>query len=956
MRQSYEVYVAHMSQKLLHSHKNLTQIGNTPYQSLLSFALQKAGSKLVIAKDDRDLQEMRNYLQFFASDIEILELPAWDCRPYDRISPRPAISAERTYTLMRLSQGFSGIVLTTLNSAMQKLPPKALMSTQGMQFNLGHELDLEVLHQFAHRSGYEMVPTVRMQGEYSVRGGIVDIYPAGRDRPVRIDLFGDVIDRLRQFDPQSQRSGEALERVVLSPSDELIYSEKTIESFRAGYRRLHGVPPKDDPFYENVTSGIRPQGIEHYLPLFYPELETLGDYLGEDWLVFVRAQYQEQIETRFNDIKRHQQNKSEAQIQLEADALYLDLPNFLKQFSRNSVYVGHFSAIPTGANAIDAGFAPARDFAPERADASGKLYRELSSYILTQSKTRRIILACSSEGSRARMQNLLKEYGVVDCRLIDTPDENVPIGLAVLPISHGILSPEYLLLSEADILGERLARRKKKRRSDANLIGEISNLSVGDLVVHRDHGIARFVGMQSIEAAGAPHECLLLEYQGGDKLFVPAENIDVLSPYGEENATLDKLGASNWQERKARAKKDLLAMADGLIKIAAERNLRKAPIMAVDDREYEGFAARFPFEETDDQSLAIEETLTDLASGRPMDRLVCGDVGFGKTEVAMRAAFVAAMSGYQVAVISPTTLLSRQHTRNFRERFQGTGLIVDQLSRFVSAQNQKLRKKALEDGKLDIIIGTHALLSNDVKFKNLGLLIVDEEQHFGVKHKEKIKELRADVHVLTLSATPIPRTLQLALTGVRELSLIATPPVDRLSTRTYVAPFERQMVRDALMQEKMRGGQSFYVVPRISDLPELEEFLEADCPELRVIVAHGQLPAKELDQKVNDFYDGKADVLLATTIIESGIDIPAANTLIVHRADMFGLAQLYQIRGRVGRSKLRAFAYLTTKPKTPLNPVAEKRLRVLSTLDELGSGFNLASFDLDLRGAGNLLG
>ncbi len=931
-------------------------IGHLPYMALVDYALRKHPKRdfTLLANDDREMLEMREALRFFAPNRPVIEWPAWDCRPYDRISPHPSLAAQRANALLSLAQGQGGIVLSTQNALMQKLPPKSIIADQGLSIALGKTLDLEHLRRFAQISGYQFVSNVRSSGEISVRGGIVDLFPSGFDLPVRLDLFGDVVDQIRNFDPITQRSKDPLQGFTLAPSGELILTPETIASFREKYRALRGVPAKDDPYYEAVSAGIRPQGIEHYLSLFYPELDHAGAYLGER-PVFMREEAETAIEMRFQSISEHQSQKEEAQIHLAPNALYLDAKAFMAQFS--NIHTAHFGAIPTGANAIDAGYSPARDFAPERADQSGKLYQALSAYVQKESQNRPVWIACASEGSRKRMQNLLNEYNIANTQLSDEYNSAIKgVILTILPITHGFEHPEILLISESDILGARLSRRKARRKNDANQLGELTNLSLGSLVVHRDHGIGRFVGMQSIEVGGAPHECLTLEYHGADKLFVPAENIDVISPYGEEHANLDKLGASSWQERKARTKKDLLAMADGLIKIAAERNLRKAPIMQIDTAEYEAFAVRFPYEETEDQLLAIEETANDLASGRPMDRLICGDVGFGKTEIAMRAAFIAASAGYQVALISPTTLLSRQHIRNFKERFAGTGLIIEQLSRFVKPKDQKLRKDALKAGKIDIIIGTHALLSQDVKFKNLGLLIVDEEQHFGVKHKEKIKELRSDVHVLTLTATPIPRTLQLALTGVRELSIIATPPVDRLAVRTYVAPFERQMIKDALMQERMRGGQSFYVVPRISDLPDIEEFLSTDCPDLRVITAHGQMPAAELDQRVNDFYDGKADVLLATTIIESGLDIPTANTLIVHRADMFGLAQLYQIRGRVGRSKLRAFAYLTTKKGAVLNPAAEKRLRVLSTLDSLGSGFNLASFDLDLRGAGNLLG
>jgi transcription-repair coupling factor (superfamily II helicase) len=505
-------------------------------------------------------------------------------------------------------------------------------------------------------------------------------------------------------------------------------------------------------------------------------------------------------------------------------------------------------------------------------------------------------------------------------------------------------------------LGDRLIRAPKKRRKADNFLTEAQSLAAGDLVVHVDHGVGRFLGLEVVTAAGAAHECLLLEYAEGAKLYLPVENIELLSRFGHEEGLLDRLGGGAWQAKKARLKERIREMAERLIRVAAERELRSAPMLEPAHHAWEAFSARFPYQETDDQLRAIEDVLADLSSGRPMDRLICGDVGFGKTEVAMRAAFVAAMAGLQVAVIAPTTLLARQHFKSFAERFRGFPLEVRALSRFVSTKEANATREGMARGTVDVVVGTHALLAKGVSFKNLGLLIIDEEQHFGVAHKERLKQLRSDVHVLTLTATPIPRTLQLSLSGVRDLSIIGTPPVDRLAIRTYVSEFDAVTIREALLREHYRGGQSFYVVPRITDLPEIETFLREQVPEVSYVVAHGQMAAGELDDRMNAFYDGKFDVLLATTIVESGLDIPTANTMIVHRSDMFGLSQLYQIRGRVGRSKTRAYAYLTTKPRAKLTPAAEKRLRVLGSLDTLGAGFALASQDLDIRGAGNLLG
>jgi transcription-repair coupling factor (superfamily II helicase) len=528
----------------------------------------------------------------------------------------------------------------------------------------------------------------------------------------------------------------------------------------------------------------------------------------------------------------------------------------------------------------------------------------------------------------------------------------------VLSLESGFETGNLVVIGEQDILGDRMVRRSKRRKRGADFIAEVAGLDEGSIVVHAEHGIGRFIGLRTIEAAGAPHACLELVYADEAKLFLPVENIELLSRYGSEgsDAVLDKLGGVAWQARKAKLKKRLLDMAGGLIRIAAERLTRHAPVLTTPEGLYDEFAARFPYDETEDQMTSIESVRDDLGAGRPMDRLVCGDVGFGKTEVALRAAFIAAMNGVQVAVVVPTTLLARQHFKSFTERFRGLPVRIAQASRLVGSKELALTKKEVAEGKTDIVVGTHALLGASINFANLGLLIIDEEQHFGVKHKERLKELKSDVHVLTLSATPIPRTLQLALTGVRELSLITTAPVDRMAVRTFISPFDALVIRETLMREHYRGGQSFYVCPRLADLSEIHDFLKSDVPELKVAVAHGQMPATELEDIMNAFYEGRYDVLLSTTIVESGLDVPTANTLIVHRADMFGLAQLYQLRGRVGRSKVRAFALFTLPVNRTLTGMAERRLKVLQSLDTLGAGFQLASHDLDIRGAGNLLG
>ncbi len=631
----------------------------------------------------------------------------------------------------------------------------------------------------------------------------------------------------------------------------------------------------------------------------------------------------------------------------------------------SGVELSGFSMAPGGDRTIlSGGTRRGRDFAAERNDPNANVFEAAALHArAVQGLGKCVVFAAASEGARDRLGGVLADHGLKAQRVLkamreaETLDKG-EIGLITVALQEGFETADLALVSEEDILGERMTRPKRSKKRAKDFITELTSLKAGDIVVHVDHGIGRFVALNTITVAGAPHDCLEIHYAGGDKLFLPVENIELLTRYGSEDteASLDRLGGGAWQARKAKLKARIRDMARALIKIAAQRLTREAPRLTPPEGVYEEFVARFPFDETEDQQNTIDAVFDDLASGRPMDRLVCGDVGFGKTEVALRAAFVAAMNGKQVAVVVPTTLLARQHFKTFQSRFSGLPLRLAQASRLVAAADIKKTKDGMANGTVDIVIGTHALLAKNVHFKDLGLLIIDEEQHFGVAHKERLKELRAEVHVLTLSATPIPRTLQLAMTGVRELSIIATPPVDRLAVRSFVAPFDALVVREALLRERYRGGQSFYVVPRIDDLGDVKAFLDKNVPEVRVGIGHGQMSATDLEQVMGDFYDGKFDVLLSTTIVESGLDIPSANTLIVHRADMFGLGQLYQLRGRVGRSKTRAYALFTLPVNRTITPNAERRLKVLQSLDTLGAGFQLASHDLDIRGAGNLLG
>ncbi|QDY69030.1 transcription-repair coupling factor [Qingshengfaniella alkalisoli] len=929
------------------------------------------GPVLHIARDDKRLEAMRAALAFFAPDMPVLSFPAWDCLPFDRVSPNPDISAARMATLAALVHGAPKrfVLLTTLNAAMQKIPARDVLREAAFSAQVGRRIDEKGLKSFLVRMGFVQTPTVMEPGDYAIRGGIIDIFPPGESGPIRLDLFGDVLDGARKFDPETQRTTERLRMIELAPVSEVILDEAAIMRFRQNYRIEFGAAGSDDPLYEAVSAGRKHQGMEHWLPFFHERLETIFDYLPDvpvsfdDQLDAARVARWESIEDQYDTRKEAMTAKGRLDSVYKPcppGELYLDDAAWDDQLSDRRVLKFNPLAQATGPNVIDAGGRIGRNFSPERQIENINLFSALSDHIQKERQSSAVVVASYSEGARERLKGLIEDEGILDPKEIkdfrDIPDVTGGLFLAVWPLEHGFESKGLTVISEQDVLGDRLIRAPKRKKRAENFLTETQSLSPGDLIVHVDHGVGRYNGLEVITAMGAAHECLALEYAGGDRLYLPVENIELLSRYGHEEGLLDKLGGGAWQAKKARLKERIREIADKLIRVAAERALRTAPVMEPPDGMWDAFCARFPYQETDDQLHAIEDVLTDMASGQPMDRLICGDVGFGKTEVAMRAAFIAAMSGVQVAVIAPTTLLARQHAQSFRERFRGFPLEVRALSRFIGAKKAQATRDGLARGTVDIVVGTHAVLAKAVRFKNLGMLVIDEEQRFGVQHKERLKSMRTDVHVLTLTATPIPRTLQLSLSGVRDLSIIGTPPVDRLAIRTYVSEFDSVTLREALLREHYRGGQSFVVVPRIKDLPEIEDFLKNQVPEVTYVVAHGQMAAGELDDKMNAFYDGKFDVLLATTIVESGLDIPTANTMIVHRADMFGLAQLYQIRGRVGRSKTRAYAYMTTKPRMKLTPQAEKRLRVLGSLDSLGAGFTLASQDLDIRGAGNLLG
>jgi transcription-repair coupling factor (superfamily II helicase) len=923
---------------------------------------------LHIARDDTRLAGLQEAIGFFGPEIEVITFPAWDCLPYDRVSPNGAIVAERIAALSRLQAGpgRKRIVLTTVNAVLQRVAPRAALQGGGMRLAVGDSIAPEDIAAFLDADGYRRTGTVMDAGEYALRGGIIDVFPAGEAAPVRIDLFGDTIESIRRFDPETQRSGETTSSLDFHPASEIAFDHASVARFRSAWREIFGQKAVEDPLYEAVSEGRRHAGLEHYAPLFSAEMETIFDYVPNA-SVSLDHQVEEAVAARLELIADHYAERrgparagEQPYRPIAPELLYLDQATWNDFLVRRPCFAFSPFGKPDGAEGVEFGGRPGPILAGQNI-AAFEAFAELRGK--WASSGRSIVLAAWSTGSRERLTLMLREHDIRDVRAIASADEaralpKGTVGLAVLGIERGFLTDRLALVAEQDLLGSRIARPPKRRKRADQFIADATEIAAGDLVVHQDHGIGRYDGLETVTVNEAAHDCLRLLYDGGDKLFLPVENIDLLSRFGQETdgVSLDKLGGASWQARKAKAKNRIQDMAAGLIRLAAERQTHEAALIAPDDGAFAEFCARFPYTETEDQAKAIADVLEDFAAGKPMDRLVCGDVGFGKTEVALRAAFVAAMAGSQVAVVVPTTLLARQHYRAFSARFEGLPIKIAQLSRMVTAKEATATRAGLAEGTISIVIGTHAVMAKAVSFADLGLLIVDEEQHFGVAHKERLKQLKADVHVLTLTATPIPRTLQLALTGVRDLSLITTPPVDRLAVRTFIMPFDSLVIKEAIARERFRGGQIFCVVPRVEDLEPMAARLREIVPDIRTVMAHGRLAPTELERVMTEFGEGKYDILLATNIVESGLDMPAVNTLIIYRADMFGLAGLYQLRGRVGRGKQRGYAYLTWPAHHVLSAAATKRLEVMQTLDTLGAGFTLASHDLDLRGAGNLLG
>ena len=941
-------------------------IGFLAYQTL-----KHSGKNIVIIlKDAQTMEQTAEQLKYFAPKSNILTFPAWDVQPYDRTSPQLSIQSKRLETLSKIqpnkqnSTSNKWVVLTTINALSTRISPAI---PKKITLKCGDSINRDELIKDLISEGYNRTDIVMENGEFSIRGGLMDIYPATADEPVRLDFFDDEIDEIKSFNPATQRTEKKLKQVVISPSSELTIDDDKIKNFRTKYRELFP-EGANDVLYTDISEGRTNSIQDHFLPLFFNQPLTSFFDQTENTLFICHESIQDSINARIQNIDESYNSRLTLLNDIsdwQKDDIYRPIPPELLYLTEKEwqdvqkqqqwLYLEPFES----KNTVNF------PYSPIMVEGKNKLDSSIDKIKTARENGESIFISALTPSSLAKIENTLVHKGLDNITIAKNWSlalKNKGINLGISPIGWGFYnkSEKYLIITEQDMFGEKTTRQWRKKRNPEEIISHFSELTPGDYVVHYDHGIARFVGLKTIESGGITQDFVELTYADDDKLFVPIINLDVLSRYkgGEGNAVkLDKIGGAGWQKRKARAKKNLLEIAGELIKIAAERQLAKGHVYSKPDGLYDAFCAGFPFCPTPEQQKAFDDIEDEMLSSKPMDRLIVGDVGFGKTEVALRAAFIAAADGMQVAVIVPTTLLARQHYIQFKKRFADFPIKVSMLSRLVTGKASKEVKEGIAKGSVDVVIGTHSLLADSIHFKKLGLLIIDEEQHFGVKHKEKIKKLKNEVDVLTLTATPIPRTLNMSLSGLKTLSLITTPPVDRLAVHTYVMPFDKKVIREAITREIFRKGQVFFVTPRVEGIEKLTDELQELIPEAKVRFAHGQMPKVALERLMEDFYDGKFNVLVSTTIVESGLDVPTANTIIVHRADRFGLGQLHQLRGRVGRSNIRAYSYfLLPEAGLKISQDAEKRLRVLQRLEGLGSGFKLASYDMDIRGAGNILG
>jgi len=928
------------------------------------FSNQTKNVLLLCADEENALTAYRQLLFFEGNDDKIekvLFLPSLDTVPYDRVSPSGEILAQRATTLTKLAQSNTPkIIVAAAQNLLNKLPAPSIFLHSTLSLKMGLKIDIEELSAYLVANGFSRSASAVDSGEFAVRGEIVDLVTHS-SQGYRINFGWNNIESIKEFDTYSQISKKSLTEVTLSSASETLLNSTTITDFKNNFLRIFGVNHIKSPLYESIIIGHKFHGYEHLLPLFYKEMHNLSDFLGEHQVIYDNLCVQAilEYEHTYHDfyesrILSNKANPASFYFALPVNNLITGAEEVKSNLTEaNNILLEsgthkHFSAMQSISTQAKL----------EKKTEFDKLFE-----IIVEHKKKIPVILCNSKSGRERIKNIAADYEYVtkEIQKLSLAKKNF-INLTIAPLSHGFITDKYLFITEQDILGDKFTTQSHRstKRKLKNILTELDNISESELIVHKEHGIGMFSQIQTIYVDDIAHDCLKIIYANNDILYLPVENIDQIKKYGSNDAVLDKLGGANWQKRKATLKNRIKDIADKLIKITAQRLLATTRPIEFDSIAYEEFCNQFPYNETEDQISSIADIKIDLESGRLMDRLICGDVGFGKTEVAMRAAFMAAYDINddlpQVAIISPTTILCKQHYTSFLERFKNMGINIAQLSRLIKPSEASKIKHAVADGKVNIIIGTHALLAANIKFKNLKLIIIDEEQHFGVAQKEHLKSMKTGVHVLSLSATPIPRTLQMSMVGIKDLSLIATPPIDRLPVRTNVMPFDGVVIRDALMRERFRGGLSFYVVPRIKDIEWVEKQLRQYVPELKYKIAHGQMPPTEIDEIMSEFCEAKFDILLSTTIIESGIDIPIANTIIIHRSDMLGLSQLYQLRGRVGRGKVRGYAYLTLAHFKKTTKHSLQRLDILQNIDSLGAGFTIAGHDMDLRGFGNLVG
>ena len=928
---------------------------------------QGSAPLLVIARDVPTALELEEEIQFYrgGADWPIYLFPDWECLPYDVFSPHAELIAGRLATLARLPQLTRGIVLVAASTLLARLPPRAYVAAQSFQLRVGDSLDPERLRHQLTEASYRNVSQVMEPGEYAVRGGLIDMFPVGSGIPYRIDLFGDTVEGIREFDPATQRSGRVFDAIQMLPAREFPLTEEAIQRFRRGFRARFEGDPQKITVYRDVSRGLAPPGIEFYLPLFFEHTASLFEYLPHNTVCIVDEVADRCAHEFWREIgERYEQLRHDIERPVLPPRDVYWAPEMLHEWLRAHPQVTLVDPIDDAATAPNSTVVDAPPMLPLEAHAD-RPYRHLIDFLRTERG--RVLIVAETPGRRETLRALLDEHAIAVTDVADWSDfrsRSERICVTAAPLARGLRLREgpLTVITEAQLYGERAAQRRRRRRDEPDagaVLRDLTQLRLGDPVVHEDHGVGRYRGLQRIDVGGGANEFVTLEYADGDKLYVPVLSLHLLSRYTgteAEHAPLHKLGGEAWDKAKQRALRKAHDAAAELLEIHALRAARQGYAFPPPDAHYRAFAEGFPFEETPDQARAIDEVLADMTAAKPMDRLVCGDVGFGKTEVAMRAAFVAVNAGKQVAVLVPTTLLAQQHYQNFLDRFAGTPYRIELLSRFRSKAEQAQTLAALAAGTAHIVIGTHRLLQSDIRFAQLGLLILDEEHRFGVRQKERLKQLRAEVDIVTLTATPIPRSLNMALAGLRDISLITTAPEGRLSVKTLVNEWDRGLIREACLREIRRGGQVYYLHNEVRTIERATRELQELMPEATVRMAHGQMPERELEHIMLEFYHRRFNVLVCSTIIESGIDIPTANTIIIERADKFGLAQLHQLRGRVGRSHHRAYAYLLIPPRGLLSAEAQRRLQAIESLEELGSGFSLASHDLEIRGAGELLG